>query len=1119
MSVSIALALPERSQPASQPSSDPLIAAFEDPPLSARPRVWWHWMNGNITQAGIKADLEWMHRVGIGGVQNFDASLDTPQLVDEPLRFMTPPWKSAFRYAVTVADRLGMEFAIAGSPGWSESGGPWVKPEQAMKKLVWSETAIAGGRPFKGVLPRPPSAIGPFQDVHIDWDAPFSSGKPAEAVPEIYRDVATVAYRVPEKDRTIESLRPHVTTSAGNDVGALLWDGKFSNTLKVPYAAEGQSAWIQFDFGHPQTIQAVSLALQSPTPVDFLIDHSRVAATLESSADGRRFDPVVSFHESLAVEETRAFAPVTARYFRLELPTPPPLRLLPGMGAGGMPPRTDHQIAEFVLHNAARVDRFEEKAAFFVGSGTDDEPVRSIDGQQSILPKDIIDLTSRVQADGSLSWSPPPGKWVILRTGYSLLGITNHPASPAGTGLEVDKLSRVAVKAYMDDYLALYEEILGKDLVGRHGLQAMVNDSWEAGAQNWTDDLPAEFKRRRGYDLYPWLPALTGRIIESGTMTERFLWDFRRTLGEVLTDDHYDEINASLHARNMVHYGESHESGRAFIGDGMDVKRGNDIPMGAMWVPGGAPQEQYDADIRESASVAHLYGQNLVAAESMTALGLPGVAFAFSPQDLKPTVDRELSDGLNRFVVHTSVHQPLNREGPGVTLGPFGQWFTREETWAEQAKPWVTYLSRSSHLLQQGHFVADVIYYYGQDSNITALYSKKLPDVPDGYAFDFANAHALTLLSVTDGKLVTASGMSYSLLALDSRARLMSMDVLEQIARLVAAGATVVGGKPQASPSLADDELRFKQLADRVWGVDSSGEHRFGRGIVFSAVALGDALSKLDVERDFSYSKNEANTLLWYVHRHLPDGDLYFVNNRRDRAEHLQAAFRVVGKEAEVWHADSGLIEPASFRTEGRTSVVDLDLEPNDAVFVVFRKDSRTDHREVPQAISTPLATVESPWTVRFQGPRGVPESATWTALKSWTADPTPDIKYFSGTATYQTTLKAAPVWTRNGQRVLLDLGLVKNVADVRVNGQAAGIAWKPPFVVDITKQLRTGDNTLTIAVTNLWPNRLIGDRQPNATPAAFSTYNPYSPEAPLLPSGLLGPVRILGSLSSTAVR
>ncbi len=357
----------------------------------------------------------------------------------------------------------------------------------------------------------------------------------------------------------------------------------------------------------------------------------------------------------------------------------------------------------------------------------------------------------------------------MLRIGYSLLGNTNRPASPEATGLEVDKLSRSAVKSYMDTYLGDFERILGPQLVGARGLRAVVNDSWEVGAQNWTDNLAAEFAKRRGYDLTLWLPALTGRIIDSAASTDRFLWDFRRTLGELVTENHFGQIAASLHARGLIQYGESHENGRAFIGDGMDAKRLDDVPMGAMWAGDFNAPDQYDADIRESASVAHIYGQNIVAAESLTAYGMTPSAYAyiFSPENLKPIADRALADGVNRFVIHTSVHQPLIDRAPGVTLGPVGQWFTRNETWAEQAKPWMTYLARTSHLLQQGQFAADVLYYYGQDSNITALYSKRLPDVPEGYAFDFASADALNQLSVQDGALVTASGMRYRVLALD----------------------------------------------------------------------------------------------------------------------------------------------------------------------------------------------------------------------------------------------------------------------------------------------------------------------------------------------------------------
>ncbi len=389
----------------------------------------------------------------------------------------------------------------------------------------------------------------------------------------------------------------------------------------------------------------------------------------------------------------------------------------------------------------------------------------------AIVKNDVIDLTSKMNADGKLEWTPPAGRWVIQRFGYSLTGHQNSPASPEATGLEVDKLNADHVKAYFDNYLDQYKSATG-GLMGKRGLQYVITDSWEAGVQNWTDSMMTEFAKRRGYDLHQWLPVITGHIVESSEASDRFLWDLRKTISDLTTENHYDQLTAILHERQMGRYTESHESGRAFIGDGMEVKRKADIPMSATWVPGGFAGDEkagvatrFKADVRESASVAHLYGQNLVAAESMTAIGN---TWAFAPERLKPTADMELASGLNRFVIHTSVHQPVSDKIPGLGLGPFGQWFTRHETWAEFAKPWTTYLSRSSFMLQQGKFVADVIYYYGEDNNITALFGDKLPDIPEGYNYDFVNSDALlNLLSVDKGLLVTPSGMKYRLLVLD----------------------------------------------------------------------------------------------------------------------------------------------------------------------------------------------------------------------------------------------------------------------------------------------------------------------------------------------------------------
>jgi hypothetical protein len=1095
---------------ARQGAGDALESGFTTPPQSAKPRVWWHWMNGNITREGIKLDLEWMHRVGIGGFQNFDASLFGDQVVEKRLVYMTPEWKDAFLYATQLADQLGLEEAIAGSPGWSESGGPWVTAPQAMKKLVWSETRVEGGHPFSGALPRPPTATGPFQNVaRVDFLAAMS-GQTPKPHPEFYQDSAVVAYRVPAADVPVAALRPTITSSGGAIDAGPLSDGDYVKSVGLPIAAAGSTAWIQFEFSQPVAIRGVSLAVAGfkwpfgPPPP---------GPDVEASDDGRTYRKAANIPRSTAEQNTVSFAPVRARFFRVVFAPPPPN----DFGLGDLdfpmpPPAEEHQIAELVLHAGARVNRFEEKAAFAPLADLTPFPTPVVAPEDAVRKASVVDLTAKMRPDGMLDWTPPAGQWVVLRLGYSLLGITNHPAPPEGTGFEVDKLNPEHVKSYMTTYLDNYQNAVGA-LMGKRGLQFLISDSWEAGAQNWTENMLAEFVKRRGYDPHPWLPALTGRVVESAEASDRFLWDFRRCLSDMLAEYHYDQITAILKAQGMGHYGEAHESGRAFIGDGMEAKRTNDVPMAAMWTqrPGvNAEQHGFNADIRESASVAHLYGQNLVAAESLTAAS---GAWAWSPATLKPTADKELAMGLNRFVIHTSVHQPLVDKGPGLGLGPFGQWFTRNETWAEPAKAWVSYLARSSFMLQQGRFVADVAYFYGEDSNITALFDKQAPLVPAGYNFDYVNAHALVhLLSVSDGQLAAPSGMRYRVLALDPNSRHMSLPVLRKIRDLVAAGAVVSGSKPVATPSLSDDDVQFRAIADELWGADpGAAGHRTGKGTVYGNGSLGDVLSGLGVTPDFQFTKPNEGTNLLFVHRVLPDGDLYYVNNRNDRTETVDATFRVSGREAELWHADTGEREPASFRiADGRTTVP-LNLEPWGTVFVVFRKPAAASERMLPKIGEVALGSVEGSWEVSFQANRGAPATITLDTLASWSDHADAGVKYFSGTGTYTKAIQAPPSWFVKGAQLWLDLGDVQNLAEVSVNGVPLGVLWKKPFRSDITGALKPGSNTIEVKVTNLWVNRIIGDRQPDA-PKQFTFTRPvvYKANSPLLPSGLLGPVRVL---------
>ena len=417
-----------------------------------------------------------------------------------------------------------------------------------------------------------------------------------------------------------------------------LSDGDVVKFSALPMAPVGERSWLKIEFAQPQTVRGASLAIAG---FKWPFGPQPEGPDLESSADGQSFTKVANIPLTLSEQTTVSFAPVTARIFRLSFKTPPP-------ESGGSPfrppPPTAHQIAEFVLHTGARVNRFEEKAGFATMPDLSTVPTPAVTPADAVKKSDVIDLTARMQPDGTLDWTPPAGQWVVVRFGYSLLGIKNHPASPEGTGFEVDKLSAEHVKAYMTTYLDNYQSALGP-LMGKRGLQYLISDSWEAGPQNWTENVLPEFQRRRGYDPHPWLPVLTGHIVETAAASDRFLWDFRRTLSDMLAEYHYDQITAMLKARGMGHYGESHEGGRAFIGDGMEVKRSNDVPMAAMWtqLPGvNAEQYGYNADIRESASVSHLYGQNLVAAESLTAAS---GAWAWSPATLKPTADKELATG------------------------------------------------------------------------------------------------------------------------------------------------------------------------------------------------------------------------------------------------------------------------------------------------------------------------------------------------------------------------------------------------------------------------------------------------------------------------------------------
>jgi hypothetical protein len=1108
-----------------QAANDPLLAQFQNPGEAARPRVWWHWMNGNVTWDGAKKDMDWMKRVGIAGLQSFDAGMATPQVVEQRLPYMTSGWKEVFRNTAAYADELGLELAVAASPGWSETGGPWVQPQDAMKKMAWSVTRVKGGRAFAGRLAKPPTTTGVFQT--STGGGILGGREHGENPPEYYADQKVVAFRVPA-DAMLPT--PKVTASGGQLDAARLFDGDLEHAaIELPAAAQtGGLSWIQFDYGREIIVRGVTLSSLSATYYDALAPSVRngigpAQFRLEASDDGRAWHDTGAKLQTGVPQRTASVDNVKSRFFRFvsikAAPAPP--RPLGRFDRPQEPPPERLPIYELALRGEATIHSFEEKAAFYNNTSYNALPSGTAGETTATRTATVIDLTDRMQPDGTLKWTPPTGDWLVMRIGYSLTGALNRPASPEATGLEVDKLNRDAVKRYMEHYLAMYRDAAG-GLMGSRGLRAIMFDSWEASNSNWTPLILEDFKRLRGYDATPWLPALAGYVVDSPERSDAFLWDWRRTLQQLLKVNHYEQLTAMLHGLGMIRYGEAHEELFVAVGDGMEMKQSADIPMGAMWQVNtpGEIEPRYFNDLQESASVAHIYGQKVVAAEALTG----GPRFGSAPWDLKPTADAILLAGANRFVIHTSTHQPVDK-GPGMTLG-VGQYFTRNETWAEQARPWVDYLSRASLLLQQGRGASDIAVFYGEDGAVIAHYRHDYPAVPEGYRYDYVNADALlNELHLKDGALTTGTGARYGALFFARGTERVSLPVLGKVRELVEGGAVLIGQRPTGSPSLADDPVKVKDLLDALWPGGASTA--LGKGAVFAAADTAGALRAIGLAPDFTYNKVQADSQVMFIHRRLDDGDLYFLSNRRDRPETIAASFRVRGRRPELWDPATGLSQRTSYSIAGERTEVSVPLDRFGSMFVVFRDPADPAPVTVPIPALETVTELKGPWNVAFQADRGAPAAAKFEQLADFRDNADAGIRYFSGIASYTRDMQLDRK-SLAGSRLWLDLGDVRDLAEVWVNGTLVGTVWKPPYRVDVTQAVKRGTNRIEIKSVNVWVNRLIGDVQPGsprkvtftaadgkvptADPDAAGRMfrqlqMPYRADAPLRPAGLLGPV------------
>lgn len=1043
-------------------------------------------MNGNISKEGIRKDLLWMSRVGIGGVHIFDAGKNTPQVVKRRIVYMTPEWKDCYAYAVSLADSLGMEVTMTSTPGWSNTGGPWVQPHDAMKKLVWRETTVVGGKAVDIVLPSPYRTTGAYQNMRARGTA---------SKQQYYEDIAVVAVPVSAADLTMAEMGATATSSSNSVSIATLTDGDMAKTDTLRPEEKGKEAWVQIALSHPYTIKALSIK-DGTQHSQWRNRRPKSTKWLEASDDGIHFRKVCDIPIGAAPLLTIDIAPTTAKYFRVCFASS----------------RKEILLGELTLHTVYKVNHSAEKAAFATPIDIAEFATPATEAAPTLA--DVVDLTSLVDENGRLRWSAPKGKWRIYRFGYSLTGKMNHPASPEATGLEVDKLDGEAVKRYLDTFLAYYEDASGGKM-GAKGIQNILIDSYEAGIANWTKRMPDEFKARRGYDLVKWLPALAGEVVNSGEETDKFLFDWRQTLSDLIADNLYGQVAKTAKARGMGAYIESHESCRVMIADGMQLKQHATVPMGCMWASepvmrvADSGETCKQGDIRESASVAHLYGQNIVAAESLTSNGTDGdgIAYSLTPNMLKPVADLELSCGLNRFVIHDSAHQPIDDKVPGQGLEIYGQWFHRHETWAEQARPWVDYLSRSSYLLQQGQNVADVLYYYGDDANVTGLFYYEQPRVPSSYAYDYVNTAALNDQIYGDGgDIASPSGVRYRLLALDKNTQRMTLATLRKLATMVKSGVSICGERPSHSPSLTDDKKEFEQLSNDIWNT--------GRKNVYTGMSIAEALTAMGVRPDFVCNDMDS---LRYVHRTTADGEIYWVNNRSHHARKLQAEFRVQGLTPQIWHPETAKAMDVNFKTGDGVTIVDLQMLPREAFFVVFRPTTQAGAAKAQTVlVERPLKTIDTPWKLTFQPDRGAPAEATLDSLISLSESADEGIRYFAGAVTYTNHVNISSKQLKGGQ-LWLDLGRVNCLAEVSVNGKPLGTLWRAPFKVDITSAARKGDNIVEIKVTTLWRNRIIGDQQANCKRRyTYTSYPFYKANSKLKPSGLMGPVTLVKAVAAS---
>lgn len=1039
---------------------------FVSPPESIQTSVYWYWISDNISKEGAVKDLHAMKEAGIN--RAFIGNIGIDNLPFGKIKVLSDEWWEILHLALKTATELDIEIGIFNSPGWSQSGGPWVQPEQAMRYLASSEVVVKGPQKITRKLEQPHEM---FQDVKVI------------AIPSI-----------DSEGMVLNSHNSTVTASPAIPNLSALTDNNLQTGISLP----GNNVAISFTPEKPFTARSLTIRT---TPSPFRAD-----AELQAKGENNEFHTISQFvinrsNPALNVGFDR-YAPVTislpattASEFKLILNYHP-------QNAG---------LAEVTLSAIPRVERYSEKILakmhptplpYWKDYMWADQP--EVDDPSLLIMADqVLDISDRISPDGTLNWEVPDGEWKILRMGMTPTQVTNSPASPEATGLEIDKMSKEWVASHFDAFIG---EILRKIPEGdRKTFKVVVQDSYETGGQNFTDNMLEEFKARYGYDPLPYLPVYRGYVVNSPQESDRFLWDLRRMIADKVAYDYVGGLRDVSHQHGLTTWLENYGHW-GFPGEFLMYGGQSDEIGGEFWSQG----ELGDIENRAATSAGHIYGKSKISAESNTS---GGPAYSRYPAMMKQRTDRFFAEGINNTLLHVYIMQPYEDKNPGVNAW-FGNEFDRKNSWFSQMDLFTQYLKRVNFMLQQGLNVADVAYFIGEDApKMTGVVD---PPLPIGYQFDYMNAEVIIRdMTVKNGLITLPHGTQYRVLVLPKQ-ETMRPELLAKIKELVYQGACVIGPAPERSPSLQNQPEADQQVAEmaaELWGeVDGINvtHRKYGKGEIMNGVTMEELFALIQLPPDCQLPEEN---FIHYGHRSMDGIEIYFISNQAGEEKTIHPEFRVTGKQPELWEATSGSIRPLpAFEMKAQTTSVPIKLAPYESIFVVFReKATKSKVKDIQDNYPAPqlIEDLKGPWSVSFDPAfRGPAEPVIFETLHDWSTSSDESIKYYSGTAHYKILFTMSEA--SEDETIEIDLGNLTAMAKVKVNGNYAGGVWTYPYKLDISGFVKPGENELEIELVNNWMNRLIGDQQlPEAQRGTWCFVNPYNAQSPLQPSGLFGPVTV----------